>query len=226
MLQCQIRTNRQDGISWFLHTCAQAEGEARRARVESNLTSNQLPSVLILSLILQSKRSWSSRVEGKPVQVLPVLFSFGEVTASMLRSVPAAAPRQCSMDGYTATTLWDVMWCPEHLRRDTPLGGGMCRFLNHYYANGKKKSSLFSFFFFQWGNECKFPPFQLFTWFFCYYYYREAVTALNLQHIYCVQIWLCANLFTRITFFLWDPGNPKNQLVLLRVAPLNVKHGL
>ncbi|KAI9517377.1 hypothetical protein NQZ68_004594, partial [Dissostichus eleginoides] len=46
-----------------------------------------------------TKRSWSSRVEGKPVQVLPVLIFTG-VTASMFCSMPAATPRQHSMDGF------------------------------------------------------------------------------------------------------------------------------
>ncbi|XP_010769218.1 calmodulin-regulated spectrin-associated protein 2-like [Notothenia coriiceps] len=54
-----------------------------------------------------TKRSWSSRVEGKPVQVLPVLI-FSGVAASMFCSMPAATPRQHSMDG-NQIVLWSQL---------------------------------------------------------------------------------------------------------------------
>ncbi len=86
-----------DGISKTRTKIQKANVSARQKKTLLNI--KPASSVLILSLIFWTKKSWSSRVEGKPIQVLSVLVGFGEVTASMLCSMPAATRRQHSMDG-------------------------------------------------------------------------------------------------------------------------------
>lgn len=79
MLQCRIQANRQGCIFRPFSAPHVCTGTDRRLSAEGsaecqadggrggcfNSTSNQPPSVLILSLILQSERSWSSRVDGR-----------------------------------------------------------------------------------------------------------------------------------------------------------------
>lgn len=103
-------------------TRTQTEGEIQKASLSTRrkykilLNIKLAPDVLIQSLILWTKRSWSSRVEGKPIQVLSVLF--GEVAASMLCFMPAATPSQAAQYGWVDkqahyvmywTSLWTVV---------------------------------------------------------------------------------------------------------------------